>query len=131
MRIYTVHDRLDSVGDDGIAVVVKEGFNWPAFLFTGLWALWHRLWRLFVIMAVLFAALEGAIYFAGADPATAAAAGLAYGLIIGFGANDWRRAGLARRGWRQAGVVAAADADTALRRHYDLHGVPAPGDEPW
>ncbi len=130
MRIYTVHDRFDSVGHDGDAVAVREGFNWPAFMFTGLWALWHRLWRVFVIMAVVFAALEGAIYFAGADPTTAAAAALGYGLIIGFGANDWRRAGLARRGWRQAGVVAAVNPDAALRRHYDLHGVPAPPDEP-
>ena len=63
--------------------------------------------------------------------ASLAAAGLAYGLIIGFGANDWRRAGLARRGWRQAGVVAAIDADAALRRHYDLHGVPGVPDDPW
>lgn len=131
MRIYTVHDRLDSVGENRDAVAVKEGFNWSAFVFTALWALWHRLWRVFVIMTVVLAALEGAVYFAGADPATTAAAGLAYGLIVGFGANDWRRAGLARRGWRQAGVVAAVDADAALRRHYDLHGVPAAPGDPW
>ena len=131
MRIYTVHERPGSVGDDRDPVVVKEGFNWPAFAFTGLWALWHRLWRVFVIMAAVFAALEGALYFAGADPATAAAAGLAYGAIVGFGANDWRRAGLARSGWRQAGVVAAGGPDAALRRHYDLHGVPASPGGQW
>ena len=131
MRIYTVHDRPGSVGAGPDAMAVKEGFNWPAFAFTGFWALWHRLWRVFVIMMAVFAALQGAVYFAGPDPVTAAAAGLAYGLIIGFGANDWRRAGLARRGWRQAGVVAAIDADAALRRHYDLHGVPGVPDDPW
>ena len=131
MRIYTIHDRPDTVGDEGDTLVVREGFCWPAFVFTGLWALWHRLWRVFVIMMVVFAALEGAIYLAGADPITAAAAGPAFGVIVGFGANDWRRDGLARRGWRQAGVVAAVNPDAALRRHYDLHGVPAPRDEPW
>jgi len=131
MRTYTVHDRPGSVGDDRDAVAVKEGFSWPAFVFTGLWALWHRLWRVFVIMTAGFAALEGAVYLAGADPITVAAAGLAYGLIVGFGANDWRRAGLARRGWRQAGLVAATGADAALRRHYDLHGVPAAPGDPW
>jgi hypothetical protein len=131
MRVYTVHDRLDALSGDRDAVVVEEGFNWPAFLFTGLWALWHRLWRAFVIMVGAFAALEGTLYLAGADPVTSAAAGIAYGLIVGFGANDWRRAALDRQGWRQAGLVAAADRDTALRRHYDLHGVPTAEGGAW
>jgi len=125
MRIYTVHDRLDALSGDRDALVVLEGFNWPAFLFTGIWALWHRLWRAFVIMMAVGLALEGALYLSGADTVTSTAAGLAYGLLIGFGANDWRRAALDRQGWRQAGLVAASDRDTALRRHYDINGVPA------
>lgn len=41
--------------------------------------------------------------------------------IIGFCANDWRRASLTYRGWRLAGLATGADRDTALRRFIDLH----------
>ena len=40
-------------------------------------------------------------------------------------------AALDRQGWRQAGLVAASDRDTALRRYYDINGVPAPHGGAW
>jgi hypothetical protein len=42
MRLYTVHYRRRA--DEDQWVLVKEGFNWPAFLITLPWALWHWLW---------------------------------------------------------------------------------------
>ena len=54
MRIYTVHLPA-AAGDTGedraaAAVLVKEGFCWPAFFFAPLWALWHRLWLFFALV---------------------------------------------------------------------------------
>lgn len=121
MRIYTVHDRPGSLAPDRDAVSVKEGFCWPAFFLTVLWALWHKLWRAFVLMLVIGLGLEAVLYFAGADDVTATAARLGYSLIVGFGANDWRRHGLFVRGYRTLGIVAATGRDAALRRHFDLH----------
>jgi hypothetical protein len=48
MRIYTVHMKRTGQGkkndpDQGL-VLIKEGFSWPAFFLSGLWALWHRMW---------------------------------------------------------------------------------------
>ncbi len=121
MRVYTVHDRPGSLAPDHDVVLVKEGFCWPAFFLTVLWALWHRLWRTLVVLLAIGAGLEAALHFAGADGVTAISAHLAYSLIVGFGANDWRRGGLLQRGYRSLGVVAAAGREVALRRFFDLH----------
>ena len=102
-------------------VLVREGFCWPAFFLTVLWALRHRLWRTLVVLLAIGAGLEAALYFAGADDVTVIAARLAYSLIVGFDANEWRREGLLRRGYRSLGVVAAAGREVALRRFFDLH----------
>lgn len=126
MRIYTVHDRPGSLQPDRGAVAVKEGFNWPAFLFTFVWALWHRAWYAALGLAVAALAMEAVLVAAGADDFTQAAAALAYSVLVGFGANDWRRAALARRGYRAAGVIAAPDEDTALLRFFDLAPGPVP-----
>jgi hypothetical protein len=57
-----------------------------------------------------------ALLLALAPDWTWAPLGLALHLLLGFHAEDLRRAALARRGWRQAGLVAERDADLALAR---------------
>ncbi len=120
MQIYTVHDRPGSLAPDRDAVLVKEGFCWPAFFLTVLWALWHRLWRAFVLLLAVVLGLEAALYFAAADDITTTAARLGYALIVGFGANDWHCHGLFLRDYRPLGVVAATGREAALRRYFDL-----------
>ena len=120
MRVYTVYRPPGpTAGDEPI--LIREGFSWPAFLFTGLWALWHRLWLVALALFAAQAALGLALVFAGLGDATRIAAGLGIAFLIGCGAQDWRRAGLARRGAAFEGLVAANDADAALRRWGDLH----------
>jgi hypothetical protein len=99
--------------------VVKEGFSWPALIFTAFWALWHRMWLVFVILLVAGVALEFALTISGADEISALAISLGYSLFVGFGANDWRRRSLARRGMQLMGIVAAPDAEAALHRYVD------------
>jgi hypothetical protein len=94
-----------------LPVLVPEGFAWLAFLFGLPWLLWHRLW------------LESAIYIGGLAvlalllPATALVpASLALHVLLGAHARDLRRMALARRGYAEAHVVVAGDADRALAR---------------
>ena len=117
MHIYSVHRRPDGRDADEGIVLVKEGFCWPAFLFTFLWALWHRMWAVAAILIVAGLAASAAAGWLA--PAAAPAAGLGYLLLIGYGANDWRRSSMARRGYRFAGLVGAADADAAAQRYFD------------
>ena len=117
-RVYTVHIRAWSAAADREAVFVREGFCWGAFFFSVLWALAHRLWFAALIVFALSAALSVATDVLDLDPVTDAALGLAFALIVGWEANDWRRRALARRGYVNAGVIAAPNLVEAERRFF-------------
>ncbi|NQV56879.1 MAG: DUF2628 domain-containing protein [Rhodospirillales bacterium] len=121
MRIYTVFTPSIGQGSDPItgAVAVKEGFSWPAFLISPLWALWHRLW----LAAILFA---GAQIFLGwilgrfgADQPVMATASIGLAVLIGWTANDFRRAKLRRRGLGNETPVIAGSGEAAVRRLFE------------
>lgn len=125
MRTYTVHlapgFRPDAAAGARAAevVLVREGFSFPAFLFTGFWALFHRLWlaaALILAVTLALTAVEEGLRLGGG---TRAALGICFSLGIGFFGPDWRRAKLAKKGWRDWGVIAADDEDAALRRFWD------------
>lgn len=119
MRVYTAHYRPTAAPPDREIVLVKEGFCWPALFFSALWALWHRMWIEAAVFVVASLALEAAAEFVGLAPLGVSAAGVGLSLLIGYVANDLRRASLERRGFRLAGVVAGRDHDTALARLVD------------
>ena len=100
-------------------IVIKEGFSWAAFVFTALWAFWHRMWLVFALLLVTGVALEFVLALLGADNIATLMIGLGYALLVGYGANDWRRWSLARRGMAQMDIVSAADEDVALHRYVD------------
>ncbi|HAD86887.1 MAG TPA: DUF2628 domain-containing protein, partial [Rhodospirillaceae bacterium] len=62
MRVFTVHIRRHALDPDKDVRLIKEGFSWPAFLFSFLWALWNRMWwtalGLFVIVSGVGLAVE-------------------------------------------------------------------------
>ena len=115
MRIYTAHiDPLSAAPDAG-AVLLRDGFNWAAFLFGVLWGLWHRLWWVSVLLLAI-ELVAGAVAIFLADPILLAALQLAVAVFIGASANDWRRWTLRRRGRREVGVVVARNRDAAEHR---------------
>lgn len=132
MRIYTVHlgpalpagapPRAAPEGGARDLVLVKEGFSWPAFFASVLWALYHRMWltaALLLLASALVAAAAGALAL---DPAREAAVSLGYSALVGSFANDWRRASLAHRGYEEAGVVAAPALEAAEHRAFERLG---------
>jgi len=122
MRLYTVHLRRPAIVDADM-VLVKEGFSWPALLFSGLWALWHRMW---LAAAVIFAAPAlAAGLLAGAGPAPQAVASGLLGLGLGLFGNDIRRWHLQVRGYADEGAVRGGSLSDAERRF--LEGRPEIG----
>lgn len=113
MRVWTVHlppsPRPGPEG--GLPRLLPEGFAWLAFLLGLPWLLAHRLWLESVIYAGVMALLLGLAPAWAVPPA-----GLALHLLLGFQARDLLRGALARRGWREAHLVAERDADLALAR---------------
>lgn len=119
MRIYSVHVRGGEPDQD--LVLVKDGFCWPAFFLSVLWAAWHRLW----LVALLFLALDltVGVVIGLIDPDLGAETAITLGLAAAIGAvaNDLRRWTLTRRGFKDAGDVLGRDAMAAEQRFCDRH----------
>jgi hypothetical protein len=114
MRFFTIHERpAQTAGGDPDVLAVASGFRWLAAVMPLLWLLWHRLW-LGLTLYILFSILLGIAFALGdiAEPA-ATAIGLAVSLLIGFGAADYRRWTLERRGWQLVAVLRADSARDA------------------
>ncbi|MDN3566801.1 DUF2628 domain-containing protein [Paeniroseomonas aquatica] len=145
MRVWTVHTPPEAAGRGrsagvearlGLPVLVPEGFSWTAFLFGLPWLLWHRLWLAAVIYLAGAATLAAGLPLAGLPAAAAPVAVLTWQLLLGFHAQDLRRAALARRRFAATQVVAERDVDRALARVLDARlldarpAPPAPGPMP-
>ena len=119
MRLYSVHLRRHGLDPDRDIVLVKEGFSWPALVFSFLWALWHRLWLAALAILLAVATLNAAIYWLRPDELSQAVLSLGLGVIVGYLGNDLRRRKLTRLGFAFAGAVSGDDPDKALRRYLD------------
>jgi hypothetical protein len=119
--IYTVHSKADPLSSlaalDGTRFV-KDGFSWPAFVFTLVWLLAKRMWVVLAlaiaaqILLSAFASFVGAPWWFGAliSPLTA--------LLLGFEGNALYRWSLARRGYVERGLVQAHRIEDAEARHF-------------
>ena len=119
MRLYTVHMRRPTLDPLTDVHLVKEGFSWPAFLFSFAWALACRLW---LVAIALFAAellVHGALAIADADTGTQIAVSLGFSLIVGLLGNDLKRFTLFRRGYLEVAIVSGSDIYAAERRFWD------------
>ncbi|MFM8680897.1 MAG: DUF2628 domain-containing protein [Alphaproteobacteria bacterium] len=125
LKLYTVHLRTWSAAPDREAVLVREGFCWPAFFFSVFWALWHRMWFAAAGLLALTLGLAVLHDILGLDDLVAEAIGLAAAVLVGFEANDWRRDALRRRGYAEAGVVAATDREAAEHQFFSRRAAPA------
>ncbi|ABS62856.1 conserved hypothetical protein [Parvibaculum lavamentivorans DS-1] len=134
MRIYTVHELQGAPLDGAGLVLVKEGFSFPAFLFSWAWLLWQRLWIAFGFWLLLVAATSFIVErLLGAEAATVCS--LALQLLLGFEANDIRRWTLERKGYRLTGIVGGSSLEEAERNFFarwdgPLEVVPAAPSEP-
>ncbi|MDA1088863.1 MAG: DUF2628 domain-containing protein [Proteobacteria bacterium] len=120
MKMYTVHLRRHGLDPDRDVVLVKEGFSWPAFFLTFVWALWHRLWLAAVLIIAANIIVSFCIHFLRPDPLTQAVVALGVAAIVGYLANDYRQEKLAEQGFAFDGVVSGLNKDHALRRYLDM-----------
>jgi len=123
MRIFTVHMKRAGHGKksdpDRDLILIKEGFSWPAFFFSGLWALWHRMWLWAVIIIAANVSLSFTLSRFGIDTLSQSIISFGFAIIIGMIANDLRRRSLSYKEYREFGVVAADDVSVAEGRFFD------------
>lgn len=123
MQIYTVHVKQGPDGDltadhQAQAVFVREGFSFWAFLLQPLWALYHRLWLVAVLIfatAVLLGLAAGALGLSGWQSFCLQ---ILLAVAIGVLAGDFRRWTLGRRGYAVQAVVAGEVLEDAESRYF-------------
>ena len=100
-------------------MAIKQGFSWPAFFFTYIWAYTKRLWT--VVLGFLAAHfVSGGVLGVVAinDPQALARWSwilvLAANLVMGFKGNDFCRASIRKRGFAWLHTVEAPSRDAAL-----------------
>ncbi len=122
MSVYTVHEpplrASDSAPDPERFAFVRDGFSFWAFVVPALWMLWHRMWLVLLIYLVTAGGVEVVMYEAGAGT-TNIVVQILISLLIGIEAGTLRRFTLARRGWKNVGVVGGANLEEAERRFFD------------
>ena len=119
MKTYSIHLRRHGLDADRDIELVKEGFSWPAFFLTFLWALWHRLWLAAAAFFVAVVGLNLASYKLSVDMISQTALSLGLALAIGYMSNDLKCRKLAHLGFVLAGIASGKDSDAALHRYLE------------
>ena len=121
MKVFTVYTRRHGLDPDRDIVFVKEGFCWPAFFFSVLWALWSRRWLVALGLFAAEAAASAVMVALNADLRSRLIVSVGLAAIIGVLGNDLRRWTLERRGFVLCDIVTGGDGDAAERRFFDRH----------
>ena len=131
MKTYTVHYPPESgVSMTGLArdaILVKDGFSWPAFLVPFIWLLFNRMWIVLAIYVAFQIALTGIATGLGLPDGLAMVCSLAVSVIIGLEGNNLYRWSLERRRYKQHATVSAPSLLEAEHRFFvsaekELHG---------
>jgi hypothetical protein len=131
MSVYIVHEpplrAVDARPDPERFVFVRDGFYFWAFLITSLWMAWHRMWLVLLIYVVVAVGLQSAMHYGGVATSGIVLVELLISLLVGIEAATLRRFALARRGWKNVGVVSGDDLEGAEQRFFDAWVRAAPG----
>lgn len=101
----------------GTSEAVKQGWSWPAFFFSFIWAMVKKQWALGVSVLIgllVFGFIVGA---AGGDEGGGALINIVsiiINIIFGINGNSWRERNLISRGYEQVDTVTAANPEGAI-----------------
>lgn len=127
LKLYTVHFKPGSRRHPiDRPIFLREGFNWLAFLFTFLWAAYHRLWLFFAVILLANAVIFSAMEYGLLDEISGGMVQFALQVLIGYHANDVLRAKLKRQGFIFQDITSGESYLAAEQRYFDrlvAHGV--------
>jgi len=121
LRIYTVHINTSHNHPYENAEFIEEGFNWKAFVFSGIWALYHRLWwAAFLIIAANMACTQLA-HLGMMSKIGVTILQLGVHAIVGCYANDLLRSRLKKRGFITVDISSGDSLLRAEQRFFDRY----------
>ncbi len=101
----------------GNSEAVKQGWSWPAFFFSFIWAMVKKQWALGVsvlIGTLTFGFIVGAAGGGEGGDALINIISILINIIFGINGNSWREKNLISRGYEQADTVSAANPEGAV-----------------
>jgi hypothetical protein len=119
MNLYTIHLRRLGLDIDRDVAVVKEGFSWPAFFLTFLWASWCRLWLVAAVYIIVQSAMLLFFYGFSLDPLSQGIFSLGLAVVFGYVANDFQQQKLSTEGFALCAVLNAKNAEQAYRQFFE------------
>ena len=125
MRTYSIHIRRQGLNAEPDFAVIKEGFSWPAFLFSGLWALWCRLWLVALGTFLVLGLVLSLPWLIGGTELDQAILSFGSFVIFGMLANDIRRWYLGRADFVEVGIYIGHTSDEALFAYLSEAQIPS------
>ena len=123
MSVYTVHapasDSAAPLSQADRYVFIRDGFHFWAVIFGPFWLLVHRLWLAFIGYVVVVGALEVAMWALSVGSVARLLVMVLIAVLMGNEAANIRRWSFSRRRWREIGLVAADNLESAERRFFD------------
>jgi hypothetical protein len=111
---------------------VKQGWSWPAFFFTWIWALVKKMWAVGIVTAIVWFVIGSFFQWLATPPrgvtssqaetasAVVGVIELLFGFVIcfwfGLRGNKWREQNLVSRGYSLIGQVRAATPEGAVAK---------------
>ena len=112
MKLYKVY-----ANPQGNHEAVKQGWSWPAFFFSFIWAMIKKMWGLGVgvlIALLVFRFIIGFIIGASGAEALTKMVVIMIKIMFGKDGNKWREDNLSTRGYEYKKTVAAANQKRAI-----------------
>ncbi len=109
MKLYSVHYRHEEASSlSGLAdkaILVKEGFSWPALFFGPFWLAWRGMWLVLAFYVALMLVIAALARLIGLPDGAATIITTAINLLLALEGNDLLRWTLERRRYHERGIV--------------------------
>ena len=96
----------------GSIEAVKQGWSWPAFFFTYIWAMVKKMWALGVLVFVgwfVLGIILNAVATSSERSVIIFMSGIIINIVFGVNGNSWREKNLLARGYKIKGTEKAVD----------------------
>ncbi len=121
LKTYAVYIKPGDEHPLESSMFVKEGFSMPAFLFSLFWALYHRVWRLAVLVLAFYIVANKALLAGVIDLHFRLIVEMGFLAWVGFQAGEWRAKALERQGFVLLDIVMARSEAEARQRLLDRY----------
>jgi hypothetical protein len=119
MRMYAVYVKPGAAHGEVRPVLIKESFNIIAFLFGFFWAIAFRLWWPLAFIIAFNIAVIGISQMHLLTQPSIAIIQLAFQVLVGLHAADWRQSKLRAQGYVLQDMVAAENLMRAEQRYFE------------